>query len=581
MEIATTCHRYLHLDGCGSTSVQTTMLLRPQQSTRVTYKSRVKIQSRTLRKEHPDQHWVNAYKRYHLEWLIETKLAQPGSVLFYGQDDKARIPVGTDIALSTNVRSRNGAIVPIGTQPTAADHDWGYASIVPSVTLRCNIPASMEGSFYGGGNDGDGKIEVVLRDAVFDGSDVFDHAAQLLETIRKEPSLPYVVVLETDGGPDHNLMFMRTWLALIALFIKGDLDKLLALRGAPNGSWLNKTERCMSLLNFGIENVSLVRAMMPLWAERQIENASSMKDIRNVAERLRDLTNATRVRANNASNRRKNYSSFATTGNARLESQLVCQARKEGLTCGFFVLTYQGRLKVSSNACVVIALNIALTFLTRPLQAEDIVQIIDVQTPATIADHNLRDIQSSAFIDLQDARTAMLDAMKQSIDEDISRSEDWYCHYRLGDNSKIDGGVEIARFKGTLEDKMYSTPQGRRVSATFFLNSHLIVAYRETIDHERRNYIWHVIDSMAQSSAPGCSQHYIFKSIENLAAYLISCCQRTLAISQDDTKTMIASGERCDTVVLEVYMCAETNALLLANQRKHWKRPSKRRMQKR
>lgn len=76
-----------------------------------------KIQSRTLRKEHPDQHWVNSYTRYHLEWLIRANTAWPGSVLFYGQDDKARIPVGNDVAVSTNVRSRNGAIVPLGTQP--------------------------------------------------------------------------------------------------------------------------------------------------------------------------------------------------------------------------------------------------------------------------------------------------------------------------------------------------------------------------------------------------------------------------------------------------------------------------------
>ena len=31
------------------------------------------IQTRTLRKEHEDQHWVNAMTRYVLEWLIELR----------------------------------------------------------------------------------------------------------------------------------------------------------------------------------------------------------------------------------------------------------------------------------------------------------------------------------------------------------------------------------------------------------------------------------------------------------------------------------------------------------------------------
>ncbi|KAL7523484.1 hypothetical protein ACHAXR_000198, partial [Thalassiosira sp. AJA248-18] len=54
------------------------------------------IQTRTLRKEHEDQHWVNALTRYHLEWIIELKLTG-ASVEFFGGDDKAKIPVGDKV----------------------------------------------------------------------------------------------------------------------------------------------------------------------------------------------------------------------------------------------------------------------------------------------------------------------------------------------------------------------------------------------------------------------------------------------------------------------------------------------------
>lgn len=182
----------------------------------------------------------------------------PGSIVFFGQDDKARIPVGNDVAVSTNVRSRTRAIVPLGAQPSAADHDFGYANIIPSVTLKCNIPDSMEGSFFGGGDDGDGEMEVVLRDGTFDESDVFDHCAQLLQNLNNETSKPYGIVLQTDGGPDHNLTFLRTQLALVSFFILSDMDILVAIRGVPNGSWLNKAERCMSILNLGLQDLALL-----------------------------------------------------------------------------------------------------------------------------------------------------------------------------------------------------------------------------------------------------------------------------------------------------------------------------------
>ena len=51
------------------------------------------IQTKTLRKEHEHQHWVNAMTRYVLEWLIELR-AKGVPVEFYGGDDKAKNAVG-------------------------------------------------------------------------------------------------------------------------------------------------------------------------------------------------------------------------------------------------------------------------------------------------------------------------------------------------------------------------------------------------------------------------------------------------------------------------------------------------------
>ena len=57
------------------------------------------VQCRTLRKQHVDQHWVNAFVRYHLEWMVELKGKGYDGIAFYGQDDKAKIPIGDEVSV--------------------------------------------------------------------------------------------------------------------------------------------------------------------------------------------------------------------------------------------------------------------------------------------------------------------------------------------------------------------------------------------------------------------------------------------------------------------------------------------------
>ena len=165
----------------------------------------------------------------------------------------------------------------------AMDHDFHYANLTPSVTLRCNIPGDMSGSFFSGGVDGFGQISVTLRDSVFDASRVFDHCAQLCDTLTRSDLKPTVLALQTDGGVDHGLGRAQTKVALIGVFYDRDLDVLVALRGTPNGSANNKIERAMSPLNPSLVNVSTRRATMPDWAEKALQNCSSMADVRKVA----------------------------------------------------------------------------------------------------------------------------------------------------------------------------------------------------------------------------------------------------------------------------------------------------------
>ena len=73
---------------------------------------------------------------------------------FHGQDDKAKIPVRTDVAISTGSRRTQKSIAPKDSSLCtnfAVDHDWSNASIIPSVILHRNTPNDYLGSFFGGG----------------------------------------------------------------------------------------------------------------------------------------------------------------------------------------------------------------------------------------------------------------------------------------------------------------------------------------------------------------------------------------------------------------------------------------------
>ena len=166
------------------------------------------------------------------------------------------------------------------------NHDFRVGNIVPSVTLRCNIPKDVSESFFIGGEDGYGQLFVTLRDAVFDPSEVYDHCAQLVVTLRDKGLNPKVLVLQTDGGPDHSLKRMATKFALIATFSELDLDRLVALRGAPNGSASNKVERGMCILNLPLAHTALKRGEMPEYAEKAVKNCNSMAAIRTLVAKM-------------------------------------------------------------------------------------------------------------------------------------------------------------------------------------------------------------------------------------------------------------------------------------------------------
>lgn len=73
----------------------------------------------------------------------------------------------------------------------------------------------------------------------------------------RDTAIPPILLIYSDGGPDHRITFESVKLSLIVLFKQLDLDVLIAARTAPGHSWANPAERIMSLLNLAYQNVAL------------------------------------------------------------------------------------------------------------------------------------------------------------------------------------------------------------------------------------------------------------------------------------------------------------------------------------
>ncbi|XP_076103163.1 uncharacterized protein LOC143072213 [Mytilus galloprovincialis] len=244
------------------------------------YKSKIplqfKIQTRQLRVSHQDDHYCSAVFKYIRQFAI--KFRDCCKLLCI--DDKAKIDYGEPgMAVSSGVRGKK-SIVPSNVSLSALDHDLQTkGSVTPSVSLDVSIPESIDDTFYRG------KVSVIYKDSIFMPSSPWRHATEICQMLQASGEVPPLVILFSDGGPDHRITYHAVKLSLIVMFKKLDLDMLVAGRTAPGNSWVNPAERIMSLLNIAAQNVAFTRSEMNSEMEQIIKSANSMSEIRSKAEK--------------------------------------------------------------------------------------------------------------------------------------------------------------------------------------------------------------------------------------------------------------------------------------------------------
>ena len=166
-----------------------------------------KVQSRLLRKSSEDEHYCRTIFKYKREFNIKYR----DYACFISADDKHKVPIGEDVPVSTGVRNKK-TLAPAEGEITAADHDFTKLSLTPSITLFINIPNDISESFY------DGKVYACFKDAVFQPSSALRHSTEFFNLMSRQyptQSLPSILSLYTDGGPDHRCTFGSVQVALI------------------------------------------------------------------------------------------------------------------------------------------------------------------------------------------------------------------------------------------------------------------------------------------------------------------------------------------------------------------------------
>ncbi|KAK3101765.1 hypothetical protein FSP39_006187 [Pinctada imbricata] len=149
-----------------------------------------------------------------------------------------------------------------------------------------DLPENEDGTFYRR------EVTVSFKGSVFEGSTPFRHAAEIEKIVRQLECIKPILMIYSDGGPDHRITYRSVKLALIILFKRLGIDVLIAARTAPGNSWANPAERVMSTPNLALQNTAPTRSESTSQFERVLNSANSMNDIRNKSSKVPGLKEA-------------------------------------------------------------------------------------------------------------------------------------------------------------------------------------------------------------------------------------------------------------------------------------------------
>ena len=152
-----------------------------------------------------------------------------------------------------------------------------------------NIVSTPGESLCSGDSNDIEQPYISVHNCTFDGSNDFKNASNLLQIIKNEvdydeKNMPLCIHIEWDGGSKHNTKHLHNqafFFSIFPIFLRGDMDYLMAYHECPGLSYSLTCERAMSLLTLDTANLALsVNQNVPKWLfSNVLGKASSMKTV--------------------------------------------------------------------------------------------------------------------------------------------------------------------------------------------------------------------------------------------------------------------------------------------------------------
>ena len=239
---------------------------------------RYMVQQRNIRKFSEDDHYCNALYKYAREIAIRFK----DFTAFISTDDKNKIKVGEpDCPIAAVTRGKK-VLVAHGHVVQAADHDFSSITLTPTVVLLNDVPNTVDDSWYRG------QPFVYIKITATEPSTALRNAVEIENALIKKhgskANIPPIIILYTDGGPEHRTNFLSVKIAASFLFLSLNPDMLLHLRTAPGHSYRNPPERVNCILNLGLYGMGVMRSKIinhPQF-EHKLSQCSNLSDVRNL-----------------------------------------------------------------------------------------------------------------------------------------------------------------------------------------------------------------------------------------------------------------------------------------------------------
>ena len=232
------------------------------------------VQARQFRLSHIDAHYASVLFRYQREFSIQYR----EYVTFASLDDKHTIKLGEPGYPLAAAECGKQVLVSTKTKFEVGDHDFSKFSLTPSVCLMIEVPETIDGSFYRG------NVFVGLKENSFEPSSPLRHMTELKQILYNQSDSNPILLLYTDGGPDHRLTYISVKLSLVALFLERDLDFLCAVRTPPHHSWKNPVERIMSIINIALQSVGMMRSKTQNY-EEELKSCKTTAAIRELGSK--------------------------------------------------------------------------------------------------------------------------------------------------------------------------------------------------------------------------------------------------------------------------------------------------------